>query len=158
MRRLLIPTLISFSLLLPASAGATNKPKTTHFTITSVANSIANGESPMLLAGNLKGSLGQGAIVISSKAVSSTTATATFTCFTQRGALKGVADITFSATGPVGSSGETLLKGTGSFKSGTAAYKDATGKFTFSGISPSGQDYYRLTLKGSLTLSAVGKS
>jgi hypothetical protein len=44
------------------------------------------------------------------------------------------------------------LKGAGNVTSGTAAYKGVTGAFSFSGISPSGQDYFQLTLKGSLTL------
>ena len=149
MRRLLPLMSCLVLCMLPASALAATKP--TAFLVTSTANSIASKGAPTLLAGDLKGTFGKGAVVIKVVKVDGDKATASFTLFTERGSLKGTTTFTFSTTGEVGPSGITQLDGSGAITSGTGSYKKAKGKFTVAGVSPSGEDYYQLKLKGSFT-------
>lgn len=148
MRRLLL-LLTSLALLLPASAPAATK-KPTAFSVTSTASSIASKQLPTLLAGDLKGTFGKGAVVIKVGTVEGTKTTASFTVFTDRGTLKGTT--TFTATGSgEGASGVTNLEGTGAITSGTGSYRKAKGKFTVTGVSPPGEIYFQLKLAGTFT-------
>jgi hypothetical protein len=110
MRRTITPALACLALgAAPATALAAKK--TSKLSVTSIADSIAPNQAPTLLAGNLKGSLGAGALVFSVSSVKGDTGPAKFELFTERGALKGITHFTFATSGPVGPEGVTTVKG-----------------------------------------------
>jgi hypothetical protein len=150
MRRMIAPALACLAVVVPVQALAAKR--TSKLSVTSIANSIAPNQAPTLLAGSLKGSLGPGAVVFKVASAKGSTATAKFEMFTERGALKGTAHFSFTTSGPAGPGGTTTVKGKGSITAGTGTYKRSKGSFTVSGDSPPGQEYFRLTLKGSFTL------
>jgi hypothetical protein len=96
------------------------------FTEHAVLGILNKGNTFNLLGGVATGSFGQSAIVLNNKPITAGTGEGGFTLFAKQGSLSGKYNI-------------------------SGAFKDATGRFTFSGKSPAGVEYFILTFKGSYT-------
>jgi hypothetical protein len=144
------------------SAAARGKPQplqptahVTHarhpFTEHAVLGILNKGNTFNLLGGAATGSFGQSAIVLNNKPITAKTGEGGFTLFAKQGSLSGKYNISAKGGGPLGPNGYLIVNGKGTIGSGTGAFKDATGRFTFSGKSPAGVEYFILTFKGTYT-------
>lgn len=147
MKRMMILALTCLAALV--AVGGAQAATTKKITLTSSVANIGGAN----FAGDLKGTLGPGAVTLVGSNGGDGKLKVDFKIFTGTGSLIGSALVTVTQSGPEGTQGTSTYVGSGKITKGTGHYKGVKGTIAVDGVSPSGVSTINLKVTGKLTLS-----
>jgi hypothetical protein len=148
MQRMMVLALTCLAALV--TVGSAQAKSTKKISLTSTVGNIGGAK----FAGDLKGTLGPGAVTMVSSDGGNGKLKVDFKIYTATGSLVGTALITATQSGPEGTQGTTTYLGSGKITKGTGRYKGTTGAIAVSGVSPPGVLTINLKVTGKLALSS----